>query len=98
MGTIDPNPYSRILTHMKTTVELPDALFHSVKAAATRRNTTLKKLFIHALKREVATETQTDESLPFEVDEIGLPILLNQNKPVSIDLVDALVEEDDLRP
>ena len=80
---------------MKTTVELPDALFRSAKAAAARRNTTLKELFIHALKREVATETDSKPSLTFEVDELGLPVLLNQNKPVSIDLVNTLRDEED---
>ncbi len=73
---------------MKTTVELPDALFQSLKETAARRNTTLKEIFIHALKREIGSEPDAD--LPFEIDELGLPILLNQNKAVSIDLVNAL--------
>ena len=81
---------------MKTTVELPDALFRSLKETAARRNTTLKEIFIHALKREVASDAETN--LPFEIDELGLPILLNQKKPVSIELVNALRDDEELRP
>jgi predicted DNA-binding ribbon-helix-helix protein len=79
---------------MKTTVELPDALFHSVKETAARRKTTLKELFIHALKREVANDMNASSSLPFDVDELGLPILHNQTKTVSIDLVNSLRDDD----
>lgn len=80
---------------MKTTVELPDALFRSVKAAAAQRNTTLKELFIHALQREVAADTSKPDSLPFDVDELGLPMLHNQNKPVSSALVNSLRDDED---
>lgn len=79
---------------MKTTIELPDTLFRLVKTTAARRNTTLKELIIHALKREVAAESPS--SLPFDVDELGLPVLRNQNKSVSIDLVNSLRDEEDL--
>ena len=77
---------------MKTTIELPDALFQTLKETAARRNTTLEEIFIHALKREIGPGAEAE--LPFEVDELGLPILLNPNKPVSIDLVDALKEDE----
>ena len=81
---------------MKITVELPDSLFRSVKAVAAKRNTTLKELFIHALKRELIHEADSKPSLTFEVDELGLPLLFNQNKTVSIDLVNTLRDEEDL--
>ncbi len=41
---------SRIYGHMKTTVDLPDALLQRVKIAAARRRTTLKKLVIEGLE------------------------------------------------
>lgn len=79
---------------MKTTVELPDALFQTIKETAARRKTTLKELFIHALKREVESEKGSFSSRPFDVDELGLPILHNQTKTVSIDLINSLREDE----
>ena len=42
-----------MVTHMKTTLELPDDLLIAAKSAAARRRTTLKALVEHALRREI---------------------------------------------
>ncbi len=41
-------------THMKTTIEIPDSLFHEARRLAERENTTLKALVEHGLRRAVA--------------------------------------------
>ena len=38
---------------MKTTIELPDALFAEAKSVALKRRTTLKAMMEHALRREI---------------------------------------------
>ncbi|MCP5119057.1 MAG: hypothetical protein GY953_50280, partial [bacterium] len=42
---------------MKTTVEIPDALFREAKAAAARRGTPLKELFTEALRSHLRRST-----------------------------------------
>ena len=42
---------------MKTTIELPDALFREAKATAARRGTALKEFFREALAEKLARET-----------------------------------------
>jgi hypothetical protein len=41
-------------THMKTTIEIADALLRDAKQLARSRNTTLRELFETALRRELA--------------------------------------------
>ncbi len=38
---------------MRTTVDLPDALFRKMKVAAALRGVTLKEVIIHAIEKEV---------------------------------------------
>ena len=40
---------------MRTTIDLPDALFRKTKAAAALRGSSMKELIIHAVEREVTT-------------------------------------------
>jgi hypothetical protein len=42
-----------MVTHMKTTLELPDELLIEAKAVAARRRTSLKAIMEHALRREL---------------------------------------------
>ena len=42
------------MSHMKTTLDLDDALLIEAKAAAARRRTTLRAIVEHALRRELA--------------------------------------------
>ncbi len=39
---------------MKTTIEIPDALFQKAKVAAVKRGVTLKALLVNALRNELA--------------------------------------------
>ncbi len=78
---------------MKTTIELPDALFQSVKATAARRRMSLKELFTHALKREIG-DNESPANAIFDVDELGLPVLKQQNETVTNDRVRRLQEDE----
>jgi predicted transcriptional regulator len=51
--------FSRIYGHMKTTVDLPDALLQRVKIAAAHRRTTLKKLVIEGLEHVLGSREAT---------------------------------------
>jgi hypothetical protein len=83
---LDISPYSHMLTLMKTTLELPDALFAEAKAMALRRRTTLKALFTRALERELRGDADTTQQR-FQVDESGWPVLrrAKSNTPVVTD-------------
>lgn len=48
-------------SHMKTTIELPDDIFLQAKTLAATRQTTLKELFVLALRRFMQTPTDEDE-------------------------------------
>lgn len=74
------------MTHMKTTLELPDELLAEAKSVALRRRTTLKALFTRALERELRGESDTPQQR-FLVDESGWPVLRRaaQNTPVVTD-------------
>ena len=67
---------------MKTTIELPDALFLRAKTVARLRGSTLKRLVIEGLETVTAPETNgvsasiTPEEAEFmEIDPHGLPVL-----------------------
>ena len=83
-----------MMTHMKTTLELPDALLRKAKGVALQRRTTLKSLITHALEREVE---HSDVSAPciFAVDADGLPHLPSRGVSVSSQTVHRLLEEED---
>ena len=91
-GAIYLDPKNHILTRMKTTIELPDALLRAAKAMAVRQGTTLKAVIIHALEREV----QDDASPPalFEVDDDGLPHLPPRGCRVTAEIVRRLLDEE----
>jgi hypothetical protein len=40
---------------MRTTIDMPDALFRKTKAVAALRGSSMKELIIHAVEREVTT-------------------------------------------
>jgi hypothetical protein len=79
---------------MKTTVELPDALFRQAKAVAARRGTTLKAVFLHALEREVRGYSP-EEGLAFAVYDDGLPYLPPRGARVTSELVSKLLDEEE---
>jgi hypothetical protein len=72
---LDTNPYTHIVTHMKTTVELPDDLLAEAKAMALRNRTTLKALLTRALERELRGGGLEASHDRFIVDDRGWPLL-----------------------
>ena len=73
---------------MKTTVEIPDALFHRAKMAGAQRKTTLKQLIINGLEKELAekekpipVELTPEQAEIFEIDEMGVPVLKKRPVP-----------------
>ena len=80
---LDAHPSSHMLTHMKTTLELPDDLLIEAKAVAARRRTTLKELITRSLRREIGQD-HVGPPLPdsfFEVGSLGLPVLKKRQEP-----------------
>ena len=80
------------MTHMKTTIELPDELMRKAKTVAAKRGTTLKAVITHALEREVLEPVESARG--FEVDSDGLPHLPARGVSVSAELVDSLLDEE----
>ena len=50
---------------MKTTMELPDALFRETKALAARRGLSLRQVIVEALAQKLRTERETPEFKPW---------------------------------
>ena len=48
--------YGHIYSHMKTTIELPDAILERTKVAAARRRTSMKNLVIQGLEMVLQNE------------------------------------------
>lgn len=69
-----------MLTHMKTTLELPDELLMEAKAVALRRKTTLKAMIEHSLRREIGEELPTGTGALIELNTHGFPVLKRQNR------------------
>ena len=63
---------------MKTTVDIPDALYRQAKIRAAEEGTTLRALLVNSLESLVRRASKA-ETLPrrqrFEVDERGWPVL-----------------------
>ena len=89
------SPYSCMLAHMKTTLELPDALLQKAKGIALRRQTTLRALITHALEREVE-HSEIPAASCFAVDEDGIPHLPSRGMSVSSQTVHRLLEEESI--
>ena len=63
---VDKTEWGRIYGHMKTTIELPDAILERTKVAAARRRTSMKNLVIQGLEMVLQKEVvpaQTAEAL-----------------------------------
>jgi hypothetical protein len=45
---------------MRTTIDMPDALFRKTKAVAALRGSSMKELIIHAVEREVTGRAGTE--------------------------------------
>lgn len=70
-------PYNHMLTHIKTTLDLPDDLLMEAKSMALQRRTTLKSLVEHALRREIQgrQESAADGENRFQQNELGFLML-----------------------
>ena len=64
---------------MKTTVDIPDALYRRAKIRAAEEGKTLRALLVNSLAESLVRQTSNAETLPrrrrFEVDERGWPVL-----------------------
>ena len=84
-----------MLTHMKTTIELPDALFTQAKRLALQRRTTLKAMMEHALRREIGFSDPPAGSASFMENEYGFPVLKKrENQGITSELVYEMLEEE----
>lgn len=93
---LDGNPYSHIVTHMKTTLELPDDLYAEAKAVALRRKTTLRSMFEHALRREIGSPSGASATSPYyRIGPNGIPLINHTGKTVVTSaMVRELLEEE----
>lgn len=88
-----------IYGHMKTTIELPDALFHRAKVLAAQRKISLKQLMVEGLEHVTAattrqpTELTEDEKEFLEIDPYGIPVLKKRGVVVTNGLVNQMREE-----
>ena len=71
---------------MKTTIEIPDALFQQAKVTSAQRGVTLKQLFIegleYAIDPQVSSESiqlTTEQQAFYQLDEEGIPVLKRQS-------------------
>lgn len=82
---------------MKTTIELPDALFAAAKTTAARRRTTLKAMIEHALRREIAFDEKPAAHTAFEMNEHGFPVLKKRKAAaVTSEVVYQMMDEEGL--
>lgn len=68
-----------ILLYMKTTVDIPDALYRQAKIRAAEEGTTLRALLVNSLAESLVRPASPADVLPgrarFEIDERGWPVL-----------------------
>jgi hypothetical protein len=64
---------------MKTTVDIPDALYRRAKIRAAEEGTTLRALLVNSLAESLVRPLSAADTLPlrdrFEVDDGGWPVL-----------------------
>ena len=85
-----------MITHMKTTLELPDDLLIEAKSVAARRRTTLKALIEHALRREIqpAPLESGVAGDQIEFDSDGIACLRNRGVVVTSEFIRQLMDEE----
>ena len=85
-----------MVTHMKTTLDLPDDLLIEAKTLAARRKTTLKAVVESALRREIrpATEIANPDPDKFEVGPLGFLVLKRKpGETVTLKMVQAVQDQ-----
>lgn len=83
---------------MRTTIEIPDSLYHRAKLVAAQRHTTLRRLFTEALESALIEERSTQNRMTTPPIRLGhgvkLPSLSNREIGELMDAEDrAKVEE-----
>ncbi|MDA1275179.1 MAG: hypothetical protein O2960_14200 [Verrucomicrobia bacterium] len=77
---------------MRTTIDLPDQLFHRAKLIAAQRHTTLKELISNSLQRALDADNVVQERM------VSPPIRMNLSTPVpalsKAELEDLVVNDD----
>lgn len=91
-----------MLTHMKTTLDLPDELLIEAKTMAARRRTTLKAIVEGALRRELAPSSQQNpDPEKFEMGPLGFLVLKRQpDEKITLEQIQTIQEtldEEDFR-
>ena len=80
---------------MKTTIDLPDALYRRAKIAAAERATTLRQLVVESLERGLSGRGFERADLPvrerFSVDDSGWPVLNPVDRDSDV-ITDGLIE------
>ncbi|MFM8229752.1 MAG: hypothetical protein ACKOAL_00850 [Chthoniobacterales bacterium] len=77
---------------MKTTLELPDDLYAEAKVVAAQRNTTLRAIFEHALRREIG-EKPGAESPYYRIGPDGIPRIRREAGSGKVRVTTAMVRE-----
>lgn len=86
-----------MLTHIKTTLDLPDALMMEVKAVAARRRTTMRSIMEHALRRELGelAPSKKERDVLTEMNGYGFPILKRTGRGrITSEMVYALQDQE----
>lgn len=82
---------------MKTTIELPNDLLLQAKAMAVKRQTTLKSMIEHALRRELHEgRPLPDEEKIYTYNEYGFPVLkrgVGQKPMITNDMISKILED-----
>ena len=86
---------------MKTTIDLPDALYRRAKIRAAERGTTLRALLTESLEAHLLERQAPDPELPqrgrFRTDERGWPVLqpsAGDDRVITEDFINQLREQE----
>lgn len=71
LGSPHINAYAMMSTHMRTTVDIPDALLQRARARANERGVTLKELVSESLRSMLADYEGTARAKPFVLPTYG---------------------------
>jgi len=74
--TLAINTLIRIFTRMRTTIDLPDPLFHRVKLASVQRRVSLKQLIAELLESSLSAEISPPRRMT------APPIVLERSRPI----------------
>ena len=80
---------------MRTTIEIPDALFAQAKGVALQRRTTFKAMMEHALRRKIGFNDPAAGTAAFVENEYGFPVLKKrEGEAVTSELVYEMLKEE----